>query len=274
MIGLVAGILGVAMPASASVILGSAASFAILGAAAVTNTGVTTVNGDIGVSPGSALSGLGTVSDTGTIHQGDTVASQAQQDSSAAFTALAGLPAVSLLTGEDLGSVGVLAPGVYRFASSAQLTGALTLNFAAGPGSAYVFQIGSELTTATGSSIVVQNGTANSEIYWDVGSSATLGIGSTFVGNIIAGQSIGLNNSASIVCGRAIALQGAVTLQGNTIDDNCGAGDFGSDGYSGSAVATVAEPASGFLLIGGLVGLMALRRARRGPALAALHPGA
>jgi len=205
--------------------LGAAGSFAVLGGAAVTDTGSTVLTGDLGVYPGTSISGFyppGIVN--GTIHDTDSVAQDAQLAASSAYTTLAGESPAQNLTGEVLGTLGTvstLGPGVYSFSSSAQLTGALTLN---GNG-LYVFQIGSTLTTASptspstasASSIVLTGGAQACHVFWQVGSSATIGTYSSFVGTIIAEDSITMDTGADILDGRALALTGAVTLDDNKI---------------------------------------------------------
>lgn len=197
--------------------LGQAGTFAVLGGSAVTNTGPTSVVGDLGISPGSSITGFppGSVSG-GVIHANDAVALGAQNDSAVAYVNLAGQPSDVNLTGQDLGGL-TLTSGVYTFNSSAQLTGTLTLDAQGDPAAVFVFQIGSTLTTASASQVVVINGGANCNVFWQVGSSATLGTATAFVGNILALTSITLNTGAT-TSGRLLARNGAVTLDSNNVE--------------------------------------------------------
>jgi len=196
-------------PAPAAPSLGRAKSFAVLGGSTVTNTGATAITGDLGVSsPGVSVTGFppGTIAG-GAQPVGDPAANQAQADAQKGYGALAGKVCNTPLTGQDLGGK-TLSPGVYCFTSSAQLTGRLVLK---GNG-VWVFQIASTLTTATNSSVVMSGGRAGN-VFWQVGSAATLGTGTAFAGNILAYSSITMNTGASL-SGRALA-RAAVTMDSN-----------------------------------------------------------
>ena len=206
--------------AYAQISLGTAQNFAVLGGSTVTNTGATVINGNVGVAPGSSITGFppGVVTG-GAIHAADAVATQAQTDLTTAYNAAAGTPCNVDLTGQNLGGL-VLTSGVYCFTSSAALTGTLTLNMQGNPNAFFLFKIGSTLTTASASSVVLTNtggATCPSNLHWQVGSSATLGTGSTFAGNILALTSITMTTGAGLT-GRALARNGAVTLDTNTVN--------------------------------------------------------
>lgn len=206
-----------ASPTAAQISLGTAESFGVLGGSTVTNTGSSVITGELGVSPGSSVTGFppGIVMPPGTIHTADAVAAQAQIHLTTAYLAIAASPTIVELTGTDLGGL-TLPPGIYEFSSSAQLTGTLTLDAQGNPNAVFLFKIGSSLTTATGSSVVLINGGLDCRVYWQVGSSATLGTTTAFAGNILALTSITLDTGASI-SGRALARNGAVTLAGNAV---------------------------------------------------------
>jgi hypothetical protein len=200
--------------------LATAGNYAVLAGTTITNTGTTVViGGDIGVAPGSAYTGFppGTVLAPNIIHPGNDAATiQAQSDLTAAYLSAAGQPITADLSGTDLGLVAPLVPGVYRFTSSAQLTGTLHLNDATA-NDVWIFQIGSSLTTASNSAVIFDNGFGqNCNVFWQVGSSATLGTSSAMVGNILALTTITMNTGATLA-GRALARNGAVNLASNPI---------------------------------------------------------
>jgi hypothetical protein len=245
---------------NAAIDLGTAGNFAVLAGTTVTNTGPTVVNGgDVGVSPGSAITGFppGTVTPPFTTQAADAVALQAQNDLTTAYNAAASLAPTQNLTGQDLGGLTLL-PGVYFFSSSAQLTGTLTLNDEGDPNAQFVFQIGSTITTASNSSVVTINGGSmpGCDVFWQIGSSATLGTGTAFEGHILALTSITETTGATILDGSALARNGAVTLDDNTIT-NC--------------VGSVPEPTTmTVVLVGGaLLGRPARRKRLRNGRLSA-----
>ena len=198
--------------------LGTAQSFAVLGATPnVNNTGPTIVTGDLGVSPALAVVGFppGTVVG-GTIHAGDTVAANAQSDNTTAYGVLAGEACnTSFGVPTDLAGM-TLVPGVYCFASSASNSGLLILDAQGNANAVWVFKIVSTLITAPGSTVTVINSGQACDVFWQVGSSATLGTTTTFVGNILALTSITLQTNANL-SGRALAQTGTVSLDSNSV---------------------------------------------------------
>lgn len=195
-------------------------SFAIISGQTVTNTGATTIKGNIAVSPGTAYTGAGTVTQDGAIFLGDAVAARIQSDLVTLYTYLSGLPTSSggNLTGQDLNGQ-VLGPGVYNFDSSANLAtnGVLTFDAGGNPNAVFILNIGSTLTAGSGSTIRLINGAQGGNVFYRVGSSATLDTSSELEGQIVALTSISMNAAAQITCGAAYARNGSVTLIANTI---------------------------------------------------------
>jgi len=228
---------GQGSPAS-DVRLGTAGSFAVLAGSAVTNTGLTDVDGNLGVWPGTSITGFTGFGAGGPgiltggafyIGPGPGVADTAESDLTTAYNFAAGEACGSggNLTGQNLAGL-TLTPGVYCFTSSSLLTnlsGVLTLNDQGNPNAVFVFQIATTLTTGTDSAVDFINGVGGGDtganVFWQIGSSATLGTGSAFAGNILALTSITLNTGASIGCGSALAGNGAVTMDDNNVSIGC-----------------------------------------------------
>ena len=211
-----------AIPAGASaapVNLATAEPFVVLSGAAVTNTGPSVLNGDLGVSPGTSITGFGLPAVVnGATHEADPVALQAQADLTNAYNVAAGQEVAPAddLSGTNLGNR-ILGPGAYRYTSEALMTGALTLDAEGDPNAQFVFLIGSSLTTESASSVVLINGASPCNVYWQVGSSADIGTTTTFVGNLMALTSISLKNAATVT-GRMLARNGEVTLINNVLN--------------------------------------------------------
>lgn len=216
MLAVLAAVTGLIPASRAEVVLASADTFAVLGAATVTSTGPTVLNGDLGIYPGLALTGFppGIVT-KGNIYAGDAVAQQAMTDAGAAYVALGNETPSQDLSGQDLGGL-TLTNGVWKFSTSAQLTGTLTLDAHGDSQARFDFQVGSTLITASGASIVLLNGAQADNVFWQVGTSATLGAGADFYGTLLADQSITLDTGADLN-GRALALNGAVSLDDNLV---------------------------------------------------------
>jgi Ice-binding-like/Bacterial Ig-like domain len=206
-------------PPPTGAMLGAACSFGILAGSTVTNVGATSVSGDVGVSPGTAITGFGSpASITGMFHSNDSVAMAAQADLLKAYNAAAGAAGGAVLPADIGGQT--LPAGVYKTTSaqpSLGITGTLTLDGGNNPNAVWIFQIASTLTTAANNSDVIPiNGADFHNVFWQVGSSATLGTFTIFKGTIMAQTSITLTTGATLY-GRALAQTGAVTLDRNTV---------------------------------------------------------
>lgn len=207
-------------PAPTCAFTGNAILFAVLGATTVTNTGPSIVAGNVGVSPGTAVTGFppGTTVAPYTV-QGLGPSTAAQTDAKAAYLHLAGLTPTANLPPDPSGMT--LAPGIYKFAISAGLAGTLTLNGEGNPNSVFIFQVPSTLITGSGSVVLLTNSANACNVYWQIKSSATLGSTSTFAGTLIALTSISANANVT-VSGRLLALNGAVTLINDLVSlPNC-----------------------------------------------------
>ena len=205
--------------AGAQVNLGTAAPFGVIAASTITNTGLTVVKGQLGLYPGTSITGF-PPGKSGAISAANPKAQKAQADAHAAYNEAMAATCTKVLTGLDLGGL-KLKKGVYCFSSSAQLTGTLTLDGAGDPSSTWIFKMGSTITTAPSASVVVINGGKTCNVFWQVGSSATLDTGTKFAGTVIALASITANSGVTSE-GGLFALTAAVTL----IDDAITAPSF------------------------------------------------
>ncbi|MBJ7354373.1 MAG: DUF3494 domain-containing protein [Thermoleophilaceae bacterium] len=230
--------------------LGTANAFALLAGSAITNTGPSVINGDLGLSPGTAFGGFPPGTLNGTAHITDAVASIAQNDLTTAYNDAAGR-GPSTAVPADLGGLTVTA-GVYESASSLGLTGVITLDAQNDPNAVFIFKAGSTLTTASASVVRMINGAQACNVFWKVGSSATLGTTSTMVGTVMALTSASLNNGVTVQ-GRILARNGAVTLINDTISRvPCAPGTVGGEGgppipAPGSSTGTTAGTGTAIL---------------------------
>jgi hypothetical protein len=232
-----------AVAAPTAVGLGTARSFAVLAGTGITNTGPTTITGDIGTFPNASITGGTSLTLIGTNHAGDSVTQGAKTDLVTSYTTAAGQGPTTAVPADLVGET--LTPGVYNSASAMGLSGVLTLDAAGDPNAVWVFQAGSTLITASGSRVIMLNGAQACNVFWQVGSSSTLGTNSTFVGTILALTSISLQTGATLD-GRALARNGGVTLDSNTITRSaCSTSTSGTPSASTSVPATGSSSGSG-----------------------------
>jgi Ice-binding-like len=226
-----------ALAAPATVGLGTAASFSVLGGSTVTNTGPTTMFGDLGLSPGSSVTGAPHV--LGQTHVDDAVAIEAKNALTTAYNDAASRPSNGSAGTELAGQT--FSPGVRTASSSLLLSsGSVTLDAQGDPNAVFIFQIGSTLTTGSNTTVLLVNGAQACNVFWQVGSSATLGTGTRFVGTVMASASITADTAATIH-GRLLAQTGAVTLDTNTITtSNCASSVTGSGGGTETTTPTEA----------------------------------
>ncbi len=231
---------------AASVGLGTADSFAVLAASTVTNTGPSLIGGDVGLSPGTAITGFppGMVTAPGTLHSAGDVALQAQRDLDSAYSDAAGRSSTATISADLAGRT--LTPGTYTSASSLGLNGDLTLDGENDPSAVFVFQAGSTLLvgTTSRSRILLTRGAQACNVFWQVGSSATIGPATQFVGNILALTSITLQTAATLN-GRALAREAAVTLDSNTITKSTCATASGDTPTAGGTTTTGGDSSGG-----------------------------
>ena len=208
---------------SAAICFGLAQPFAVLASSAVTSTGLTRVNGNVGVSPGTAINGFGPgVIENGQRYSGAaSLAAAAQVDAHEVYSRLTAkvAPTVNDLTGKVLGETAgaiTLTPGIYNFKSSAKLNGTLTLNDGGDPNAVFIFKVGSALTVASYAKVVMSSGGKGPNVFWQIGSSATIGTYTNFCGNIIAHSSITMTTGATTT-GKLIAIGAAITMHANDI---------------------------------------------------------
>jgi hypothetical protein len=189
-------------------------NFSVLAGSTVTNTGSTTVSGDVGVNPGTVVIGFPPGLAGGTIHRADGAAAAAQSALTAGYIDAAGRSGGTTVAGDLVGQT--FTAGVYKSTSSLAVSGNVTLDAQGDPTAVFIFQISSTLTTGSGSHIVLANGAKACNVFWQVGSSATLGTNSVFKGNILALTSITITSGVNLE-GRALARNGAVTLDTDVI---------------------------------------------------------
>lgn len=264
--------LGLALGASgrAQTILGSTGSYGVMAGSTVTNTGVTTINGSLGAAN---LAGAGTYSQTNG-SQVIPITAQNQTDFTRAFNGLAAMTPTADLTGMILGTTAgatTLTPGIYKFDSTAQLTGTLVLNAQNQPNAVWVFQIGSTFTSAADSAVTFinqpTNAVATNGVFWQVGSTTTAGANSSLQGNFLGGTTFNFGSGATIVAGRALTGTNTITMASNTYDF-VGASSGYSGGLvfvgSGSTISAIPEPSTYALLAGvAALGAVVVRRRQR-----------
>ncbi|MGD0709621.1 MAG: ice-binding family protein [Bacteroidales bacterium] len=199
------------------VTLAGAANLAVLAGSTVTSTGATTITGDLGLSPGSSVGGFPPGILNGTQHINDVIANQAKLDLTAAYNDAAGRTCTDIVTlSGNIGGL-TLTPGLYKSTSSLAISsGDLTFDAKGNANAVFIIQIASSLTTTSGRKVILSGEAIASNIFWQVGSSATFGTTSVFDGTIMAMQSITFNTGATLN-GRALARTGGVTMEGNTI---------------------------------------------------------